>query len=84
MSIADAIDMTAGVAGGIVVVLTGHPFDTTKTRLQTAPPGFYTGTLDCVKKTLKWEGLNGFFTGIQSPLCGNLRVHQCNTQIINI
>ncbi len=70
MSVYDAIDMTAGVFGGIVVVLVGHPFDTTKTRLQTAPNGFYTGTMDCIKKTMKWEGAKGFYTGIQSPLAG--------------
>jgi len=35
------IDYISGVAGGIAVVLIGHPFDTTKTRLQTSPPGFY-------------------------------------------
>ena len=50
------IDYVSGVCGGIAVVLVGHPFDTTKTRLQTAPQGFYSGTIDCVKKTLKWEG----------------------------
>lgn len=64
------IDVTAGIIGGIVVVLTGHPFDTTKTRLQTAPEGFYGGTVDCIRKTLKWEGVQGFYTGIQSPLAG--------------
>ena len=36
-----AIDYVAGVCGGIAVVLIGHPFDTTKTRLQTSPPNFY-------------------------------------------
>lgn len=74
----DVIDVTAGVAGGIVVTLTGHPFDTTKTRLQTAPPGFYSGTLDCVKKTIKWEGLGGFYTGIQSPLAGQMFYRACS------
>jgi hypothetical protein len=41
----------------------GHPFDTTKTRLQTSPHGFYNGTIDCVKKTLKSEGIGGFYSG---------------------
>ena len=53
----------AGVAGGIVVVFVGHPFDTTKTRLQTSPQGFYGGTIDCVKKTFKLEGIGGFYSG---------------------
>ena len=41
-------DYIAGITGGVAVVLVGHPFDTTKTRLQTAPVGHYKG------KT--WEG----------------------------
>ena len=40
---------------------TGHPFDLTKTRLQTAPPGTYTGAVDVVKKTLARDGLSGYF-----------------------
>jgi len=37
----------------------GHPFDLTKTRLQTAPPGAYTGALDVVRKTLARDGITG-------------------------
>ena len=65
------VDYVAGIAGGIAVVLVGHPFDTTKTRLQTAPRGFYTGTVDCVRKTFNAEGLSGFYAGIRSPLAGS-------------
>lgn len=64
------VDYIAGVAGGVAVVLVGHPFDTTKTRLQTAPHGFYTDTMDCVKKTFHREGFKGFYSGINSPLAG--------------
>ena len=64
------VDYLAGIAGGIAVVVVGHPFDTTKTRLQTAPQGFYSGTADCVRKTFRVEGLSGFYSGIRSPLAG--------------
>lgn len=37
----------------------GHPFDLTKTRLQTAPPGTYSGAVDVVKKTLARDGITG-------------------------
>jgi solute carrier family 25 carnitine/acylcarnitine transporter 20/29 len=37
----------------------GHPFDLTKTRLQTAAPGAYTGAIDVVKKTLARDGVTG-------------------------
>jgi solute carrier family 25 carnitine/acylcarnitine transporter 20/29 len=53
-------------------VLVGHPFDTTKTRLQVAPTGHYTGTLDCVQKTFQKQGIRGFYSGIGSPLIGQM------------
>ena len=37
----------------------GHPFDLTKTRLQTASPGTYSGAVDVVKKTLARDGITG-------------------------
>ena len=66
------VNYIAGVAGGVAVVLTGHPFDTTKTRMQTAPAQFYSGTLDCCKKTLRHEGIGGFYAGMTSPLLGQM------------
>jgi len=66
------IDIFAGTLGGIAVVIVGHPFDTTKTRLQTAPFGFYSGTVDCVRKTWHVEGFRGFYSGIWSPLAGQM------------
>ena len=59
-----AKDYLAGVAGGVSVVLIGHPFDTVKTRLQTSPSGVYNGTIDCVRKTFLQEGAKGFYSGI--------------------
>lgn len=72
------VDIIAGTIGGIAVVLVGHPFDTTKTRLQTAPPGFYKNTLDCVQKTIQWEGLKGFYKGVFSPLSGQMFFRACS------
>ena len=43
----------------ITISYTGHPFDLTKTRLQTAPAGTYTGALDVVKKALARDGVSG-------------------------
>ena len=38
-----------------------RPFDTVKVRLQTQPTvnPVYSGVMDCVRKTAKWEGLRG-------------------------
>ncbi|KAI3621873.1 carnitine acyl carnitine carrier [Moniliophthora roreri] len=60
----------AGGFGGVCAVLVGHPFDLTKTRLQTAPPGTYTGALDVVKKALARDGVSGMYRGIVPPLLG--------------
>ena len=43
----------------ICVLCVGHPFDLTKTRLQTAQPGMYTGAIDVVKKAVAQDGLTG-------------------------
>lgn len=69
-----ARDLFAGTCGGIVVTLTGQPFDTVKVRLQTQPAGktIYTGPLDCVKKTIQWEGPTGLYKGVMSPLAGQM------------
>jgi len=66
----------AGGFGGICVVLSGHPFDTVKVRLQTQPlpaPGqaaMYSGAMDCVKKTIAKEGPRGLYKGMGAPLVG--------------
>ncbi|KAK9471854.1 mitochondrial carrier domain-containing protein [Dipodascopsis tothii] len=63
-------DIAAGTCGGIAQVLVGQPFDTTKVRLQSAPPGTYSGALDVVKQLLKTEGPRGFYKGTLTPLVG--------------
>jgi len=60
----------AGGFGGTSAVLVGHPFDLTKTRLQTAAPGVYTGAFDVVKKTLARDGVLGLYRGMVPPLLG--------------
>lgn len=60
----------AGGFGGVAAVLVGHPFDLTKTRLQTAAPGVYTGAIDVVKKTLRRDGITGLYRGMVPPLLG--------------
>lgn len=71
-------EIFAGTLGGVAVVLVGHPFDTTKTRLQTAPEGFYKNTIDCIKKTVRWEGFRGFYRGMHSPLAGQMFFRACS------
>eukprot|EP00884_Botryococcus_braunii_P004247 jgi/Botrbrau1/13823/Bobra.0056s0065.1 len=67
-------DIFAGTCGGISVTLVGHPFDTVKVRLQTQPSTnpIYSGVVDCVRKTIQWEGLPGLYKGVTSPLAGQM------------
>ncbi|CAK0772247.1 hypothetical protein CVIRNUC_003943 [Coccomyxa viridis] len=69
-----AKDIVAGTCGGIAVTLAGHPFDTAKVRLQTqsSTNPIYSGALDVVKKTIQWEGPQGLYKGVQSPLAGQV------------
>lgn len=47
-----------------------QPFDLVKVRMQTAPDGFYKGTLDCFTKTVKTDGIRGLYRGMSTPLIG--------------
>ncbi|KAH9916161.1 mitochondrial carrier [Amylocystis lapponica] len=60
----------AGGFGGVAAVLVGHPFDLTKTRLQTAAPGTYTGAIDVVRKAVARDGATGLYRGVVPPLLG--------------
>ncbi|KAI5963450.1 CRC1 [Candida pseudojiufengensis] len=57
----------AGGFGGICAVLTGHPFDLVKVRLQT---GLYNSSIQCVKDTIAKDGLKGLYRGVLPPLLG--------------
>jgi solute carrier family 25 carnitine/acylcarnitine transporter 20/29 len=63
-------DISAGVCGGIMVTLVGHPFDTLKVLLQTQPVNNtqYSSLADCFRKTWQQEQLRGLYKGVSSPL----------------
>lgn len=54
-----AKDFTAGWIGGMAQVLSGQPFDTIKVRLQTQ--AFPESPLQCLKRTIKTEGVAGLY-----------------------
>ncbi|KAF8470863.1 mitochondrial carnitine:acyl carnitine carrier [Kalaharituber pfeilii] len=63
--------LIAGGVGGVCAVITGHPFDLVKVRLQTAEKGVYSGAIDCVRKTVAREGMfRGLYAGVSAPLAG--------------
>ncbi|CAN1356898.1 Mitochondrial carnitine/acylcarnitine carrier-like protein [Linum perenne] len=61
-----AKDLAAGTVGGAAQLVTGHPFDTIKVKLQSQPR--YAGAIDAVKKTIASEGAGGLYKGMGAPL----------------
>ncbi|KAI9275071.1 mitochondrial carrier domain-containing protein [Helicostylum pulchrum] len=55
----------AASSAAVVGVISGYPFDSVKTRLQTQ---HYDSINACIKKTYKEEGVRGFFRGVIPPL----------------
>ena len=68
------VDIASGTVGGIGLVLVGYPFDSIKVRLQTQSHTnpMYTGPLHAAATIYKVEGLHAFFTGIKSPVYGQM------------
>lgn len=57
----------AGAVGGVASVITGHPFDLVKVRLQS---GHYHSMSAAVKSILATSGPLGFYRGVVPPLVG--------------
>ena len=68
-------EFVAGSIGGMCGVVTGHPMDTIRVRLQTQSrtnPQF-SSFFDCLKKTVQKErGIRGLYKGMFSPLIGEM------------
>ncbi|GMM33815.1 carnitine:acyl carnitine antiporter [Saccharomycopsis crataegensis] len=58
---------TSGGFGGICAVLTGHPFDLMKVRLQTNQAS---STINAFTSIVKTDGIRGFYRGVSPPLLG--------------
>ncbi|KAI8877038.1 mitochondrial carrier [Backusella circina FSU 941] len=65
-------DLTFGSIAGMVGKVVEYPFDTVKVRLQTQSVDrpLFNGPLDCLKATIKNEGVQGLFKGMSSPIVG--------------
>lgn len=66
-------DFIGGYLGGMGIVISGHPLDTIKVRLQTMKamaghPPLYKNTWDCGVKTVRNEGIRGLYKGMGVPL----------------
>jgi solute carrier family 25 carnitine/acylcarnitine transporter 20/29 len=64
-------DIGAGTVAGVCQILSVYPFDTIKTRLQTAIPGQrFDGAFACAKTTVRNEGFRGLYKGMAFPFFG--------------
>jgi len=65
-------DFCCGTFAGWLQVIVGQPLDIVKVRIQAQSPinPIYKGSLDCMKKIYKNEGLLAFYKGTLSPLIG--------------
>jgi solute carrier family 25 carnitine/acylcarnitine transporter 20/29 len=74
-------EFIAGSVGGVGQVLSAHPLDTIKVRLQVqaaaplhSPLGFgnaaFKGPIDCLVRTVQHEGFLGLYKGMVAPLAG--------------
>ena len=70
-SFAGLRSLAAGGFGGVCAVISGHPFDLVKVRLQTAEAGVYKGAIDCLVKGIARDGVvRGLYAGVSAPLVG--------------
>lgn len=73
-------EFLAGAGGSLCLVIVGHPADTIKVRLQTmrcAETGerpLYRNAWDCVKQTVKNEGMGGLYKGVSSVFLGAMPI----------
>lgn len=49
--------LASGAVGGLCSVIVGYPFDLVKVRRQTAIKGFYTSSVDAIRKAVIKDGL---------------------------
>lgn len=67
-------EYVAGLIAGVATVITGHPFDTVKVKLQkhnTETHGLkYRSGLHCTARILKTEGVRGLYRGATSSFVG--------------
>ncbi len=58
-ALSTAIDLLSGTIGGCTGIVGGQPFDTIKVRLQAAARGTYKSAMDCLRQTVRKEGVSG-------------------------
>lgn len=71
---ASSIVLAGGSAGAFQWLLT-YPLDVTKSRIQAAPPGMYSGVVDCAVRSVAKEGPMVLFRGLNMALLRAFPLH---------
>ncbi|EGD96591.1 mitochondrial oxaloacetate transporter [Trichophyton tonsurans CBS 112818] len=62
------LHLTSSAVSGVVVCIAMHPPDTIMSRMYNQSGNLYNGVFDCVKKTIKAEGLFAIYKGVSAHL----------------
>lgn len=69
-----AADLIFGSVAGVAGKIVEYPFDTIKVRLQVQPlnGSAYSGSIDCIRRSLSEDGVRGLYRGLSAPLVGSM------------
>lgn len=70
MSNENVVNIASSALAGLISRLVCHPIDTCKAKIQSGDT--FRGVSDVVTKTLKHEGVRGFYQGIGAALFGGI------------
>jgi hypothetical protein len=65
-------DLIAGSIGGACAILAGQPFDVIKSRMQALTDVGANGTFQCIKKSVRSEGIRTLYKGTTPALAGSM------------
>lgn len=70
------VQLLAGGTAGVVQWLPPiYCFDVLKSRMQTAPQGYYKGLLDCAMRSYREEGIQVFYRGLTPAIFRAFPLH---------
>jgi hypothetical protein len=66
----NAVNLTSSSLAGVIARSICHPIDTCKAKLQSG--NTFNGLSDLITKTLRTEGIRGFYKGVGAALVGGI------------
>lgn len=72
----------SGYIAGVTRAVLSQPFDTIKTKMQ-VNSNYYKTSLNCLRMTIKTDGIRGLYTGLPFPLIGNIFIVGTHFNVYN-